>query len=290
MTLFNEYFIEHASELRIPIDFDWNEVEKERINYKTLFQKQNPGKILGQSISFDEFSEELKQAFTRYNFEYYRMLFDEAEQTFDIIYAYYLIPTGIKNHMYWVLDSLREPTEIDGKTYLKLCTDVENTEAGFPLMWEACYTGKSPTGYHRYNNEYGKTYAYYVPLILHEKTIGVIGVEVEIANVKHEILINTIKQMLVIGGVIILSMNLLLAVIRSRYIQKLVRLRNIVESYSQHKNPEITKQLKAEITNKDEISSLMAKFSDMIYELELYMQNFTKTKKDLALFAQYNEI
>ena len=284
--LFNKYFIEHASELKIPIDFDWDEVEKERICYETLFNEQNPGKVLGLTVSFDELSEEVKQAFTRYNFEYYRMVFDEAQETFKINYAYYLIPTGEKDHMYWVLDPLREPDEKKGEAYMNLCIDVPNSEAGFPLMWEAWYTGKSPAGYHTYNNQYGKTYAYYVPLIVKEKTLGVIGVEVEIANVNHEILIRTLKQMMIISGVLILSMILLLALIRSCYIQKLVRLRNIVETYSQNKNPEITKKLKAEITNKDEISTLMAKFSDMIYELELYMQNFTKTKKDLQTTRQ----
>ena len=87
--------------------------------------------------------------------------------------------------------------------------------------------------------------------------------------------------MLVTGSILILSMSLLLVIIRVLYIKKLVKLRNFVEEYSYEKKPEITKKLKAEIKNKDEISTLMAKFSDMIYELELYMQNLRKTKKDL---------
>ncbi|WP_294427377.1 GGDEF domain-containing protein [uncultured Treponema sp.] len=279
--LFNQYFIEHASEFKIPIDFNWDTVEQDRVRYETLFQQQNPGKVLGQTVSFDELSDELKHIFTQYNFEYYRMLFDEVQDTFGIIYAYYLIPTGEKGHMYWVLDAIREPVEKDGETYMNLCIDVPNSEEGYPLMWEAWYSGKSPRGYHIYNNEYGKTYAYYAPLSVKEKTIGVIGVEVEIENVNHEILIDTLKQMLVTGSILILSMSLLLVIIRVLYIKKLVKLRNFVEEYSYEKKPEITKKLKAEIKNKDEISTLMAKFSDMIYELELYMQNLRKTKKDL---------
>ena len=162
--LFNQYFIEHASEFKIPVDFNWDTVEQDRVRYETLFQQQNPGKVLGQTVSFDELSDELKHIFTQYNFEYYRMLFDEVQDTFGIIYAYYLIPTGEKGHMYWVLDAIREPVEKDGETYMNLCIDVPNSEEGYPLMWEAWYSGKSPRGYHIYNNEYGKTYAYYAPL------------------------------------------------------------------------------------------------------------------------------
>lgn len=279
--LFNQYFIKHASEFKIPVDFNWEDVERDRVLYETLFQQQNPGKVLGQTISFDELSDEVKHIFTQYNFEYYRMLFDEVQDTFGIIYAYYLIPTGEKGHMYWVLDAIREPVEIDGGTYMNICIDVPNSEEGFPLMWEAWHSGKSPKGYHIYNNQYGKTYAYYAPLSVKGKTIGVIGVEVEIENVNHDILIGTLKQMLVTGSVLIFTMSLLLILIRVLYIKKLIKLRNIVEEYSSEKKPQIAKKLKAEIKNKDEISTLMSKFSDMIYELELYMQNLRKTKKDL---------
>ena len=55
----------------------------------------------------------------------------------------------------------------------------------------------------------------------------------------------------------------------------------IIEEYTKNKDVKITEKLSAEVTNKDEISTIIAKFSDMIYQLELYIQNLTKTKQDL---------
>ena len=275
------YFIAHYKEFKIPMDYGEEEIEKSRVQYETLKAAQFPGKVIGKDIQFDDLSDEVKAAHALYNYEYYRYMFEEAAKSFDIIYAYYLVPTGEKEHVYWFLDAIREPAE-EGSPYLLLCDDVLDQVAdGHACMWEAWNTEKRPEGYDTYDNEYGKTYAYYTPLFIEGKKLGIIGVEVEIAAVNHEILFATIRQMLMVAVVLITLVIALLAVIRSQYIRKLIKLQAVIEEYAEHKNPVIAEKLTHEVTNKDEISTIMEKFADMIHELERYMQNLTKTQQDL---------
>ena len=84
-----------------------------------------------------------------------------------------------------------------------------------------------------------------------------------------------------IGSILVIFMLFLLFIIRSNFIRKLVKLQNIIESYSKNKNPKVVEHLKLEVTNSDEISVIMAKFAEMIYELEHYIQDLTQTRLDL---------
>lgn len=278
---FQKYFVPRSGEFRIKPDFDQESVERDRALYETLFAQAYPGKALDYDINFDDLPEEIKKIYTIYSYKYYTLMFEEAAKAFNIKYAYYVTPVPDVESMYWTIFNVREPVEIDGEQYLLLNEIIGNTHKNNPQMWEAWDTGKRPKGYKVYNNKYGKTYAYYTPLFINGKKLGVIGVEVEIDAVNKAILQATIKQMLMIGGVLVLFMQFLLFLIRSQYIRKLTKLSNIIDEYSEKKNPKIAELLKKEVTNEDEISSIMTKFADMIYELELYIQNLTKTKQAL---------
>ena len=277
-----KYMLANYKNILIPPDFTEKDIEENRRNFETLFAEQYPGKVLGADIRFDELTDEIKLLYTIYNFEYYTMMFEQAAEAFNIAYAYYLIPTGEGEHMYWFIFNLRETMDVNGKTGLLLCDDVNDLISnGHVCMWKAWNTGKRPSGYDIFDNQYGKTYTFYTPLLINGEKLGVIGVEVEIGKVNHEILRATIRQMLTIGCVLVIFTLILLWLIRSNYIRKLIKLQAVIEDYSQNKNPDIAENLTSEVTNEDEISVIMAKFADMIYELELYMRNLTKTKKDL---------
>lgn len=88
------YFIEHYKEFKIPVDFGEEEIEKSRLLYETLKEEQFPGMVIGKDIQFEELSDQVKAAHAIYNYEYYRYMFEEAAKSFNIIYAYYLVPTG----------------------------------------------------------------------------------------------------------------------------------------------------------------------------------------------------
>ena len=278
---FQKYFLAHSKELLIDPNFSQKNVDEDREIYEKLFAQAYPGAALDFEINFDELPDEVKLAYTKYSFEYYMLMFEDAVKAFNIKYAYYLVPSEKPDYAYWTITSLREPFKKDGKEYLIINASVLNPYSSYNVMWEAWNTGKRPSGYQVYNNEYGNTYAYYTPLFINGQKLGLIGVEVEVSEVNREILNATIRQMLVSGSVLVLFMLFLLFVIRFCYIKKLVNLKDIIEEYSNEKNPKIAERLKAEVTNEDEISQIMSNFSDMIYQLELYIHNLKKTKQDL---------
>lgn len=284
-SIYQEYFLEHYKDMLIPHDFSTENIIKAREEYEILFAQRHPGKTLGKNISFYELSEDVKLAYAIYNHEYYLDKFEKAKKLFDLKYVEYVIPSASpeKNSLeiMYTLDSMRDERIVNGNKYIELGITVTHKRTEHEKEFEAWFSGKRPTGYDTFDNEYGKTYAYYSPLIINGKKLGVIGVETGIDTVNKGILQATIQQMLMIGGVLILFMVFLLFIIRSNYIRKLVKLINIIESYSQNKNPKIVEHLKAEVTNEDEISIIMAKFAGMIIELERYIQDLTKTQLDL---------
>ena len=286
--VFQDYFIEHYKEYKIPKDFDLEEINESRELYETLFAQQYPGMVFGKDISFEEASKEVKDAYAIWNYEYYRWTFEEAAKSFNIAYAYYLVPTGEPEHMYWFLDIARDPSEIYGEDYLYLCIDVHDPVSLHQRMWEAWETEKRPSGYDVYDDSYtyGSTYAYYTPLIINGNKLGVIGVEIAIAKYNHDILMATIRQSLTISGILILVLFMLLLMIRRHYFNKLVFVQQKIQEYSITKNKQIAEQLSKQVTNRDEISKISGKLSDMIYELDLYMNNLSETKKHLQLTQQ----
>ena len=160
--LFQNHFLAHFREYKIPKDFNEEDVEKNREIYESLFAQNYPGKILGKDIRFNELTKEIQDIYAIYNYEYYRIQFEEAAKSFNIAYSYYIVPTGESEHMYWFLDVAREP-ESEGSENLLLCADVLDPIEKHPHMWEAWVTGKRPRVYDIYDDGflYGNTYAYY---------------------------------------------------------------------------------------------------------------------------------
>ena len=283
---FQGYFLSHYKEIKVPLDFDGN-YQPEKKKFESLLAAQYPGKTFNVDIKFNELSEEVKLAYTIYKYEYWLNVFEKTRDSFGIKYAYYVTPTSEYLHMYWMIDALREEKVIDGMSCITLCTDVYEEYSEHERMWEAWNTGKSPSGYDVYDNEYGKTYAYYIPLIIDDKKIGVIGTEVEIDNVNKEILDLTIKQSMGMSMVLIVCVLALLAFINKYYISKLSHLQLNVRTYSQVKDPTIASTIEHEATGHDEISALAQQIAAMILELENYMTNLLKTAQELNSTKQH---
>ena len=255
--VFQDYFIEHHKEYHIPKDFALDEINESRELFETLFAQQYPGMVFGNDITFDEVSKEVKDAYAVWNYEYYRWTFEEAAKSFNVAYAYYLVPTGEPEHMYWFLDIARDPVE-EGSPDLYLCIDVLDPVAQHKCMWEAWNTGKRPSGYDIYDDsyEYGMTYAYYTPLFINSQKLGVIGVEVEIKKFNNEILSSTIYQMIIIAAVLLIFMILFLITIRVDNLKKLI----IQEP---EENPSDSKIEKSAIAAEEPLSDALELFDSL---------------------------
>ncbi len=286
-----DYFLAHSDTLLIPMDFGQPEIEASRNHYEKLFAQKYPGKVLGSDISFEELSDDVKEAYTVYKHEYYLDKFEQARESFHLIYTYFLVPQP-EEQVTYALDALREAREeeVDGKKYIELAITVENPVEEHPKEWEAWNTGKRPKGYDTFDNEYGKTYAFYTPVIIHGRKLGIIGVEVAIALVNQTILRNTIRQMCGIGGILILCVAVLLFFIYKHYIAKLEHLQRNIGDYTQRKDAPIATEIERDATGEDEISALAKQFSFMVLELENYMKSLVETTKELRDSRQHAAI
>ena len=121
-----------------------------------------------------------------------------------------------------VLDSERKERIVNGKNYLKLGKKINYPKERFEHLWEAWETGKRPNGYDIFEANGGKTFTYYTALFVGEEKLGVIAVGVEISTVTHGIFMATLRNMLIVGSILILFMFFLLLLIRHNYIRKLV--------------------------------------------------------------------
>ena len=278
---YQKYFLQNHKKVLIPYDFG-GDYQIDKKNFEKLFAEKYPGKTFDVDVKFDDMTDDLKLAFVTYYHEYWLSTFEKFRDNLKIKYTNYLVPGKEKLHMLWMIDCVREKKEIDGVEYIDFCTDVYEPLEEHQKMWQAWETGKEPDGYDYYDNEFGKTYAYYVPLNVGGKTVGVIGTEVEIDEVNHEILKLTLKQMASMATIILLCVSMLLWFINEKYISKLSHLQSNVRDYSQNKNPKIVNDIEKDAEGKDEISSLSMQVASMILELENYMKNLIQITNELS--------
>ncbi len=279
---FQNYFLENHDKILVRKDFS-GDFLPEKENFEKLFSEKYPGKVFGADIKFDDMPDEIKIAYAKYYFEYWLGTFERTREAFQNVgYTYYIVPGKEKLHMVWMLDAIREPVTIDGVEYITLCIDVEEPLEEHQKMWTAWESGKEPDGYDTYDNEFGRTYAYYTPLNIDGKIVGVIGTEVEIERVNNEILRLTLKQTAGMGMILFLCVLALLGYIHQKYISKLSHLQLNVREYSQNKNPAVVKNIESEVEGQDEIASLSMQIAAMILELENYMKHLIKVAKELS--------
>ena len=280
-TLMQDFFMEHMDELMISHDFngDWHPARK---RFDHLFGLRYPGRTLGVNIEFEELDHETQQAFALYVYEYWLHTFEKAMDTFGVAYAYYVVPLPEPLFMCYMIDPTREKREIGGLTYLDLGDNVYEPYNEHQKMWEAWNTGTKPAGHDTYDNEYGQTYAYYIPLWIEGRKMGVIGIDIDIATVNEGILRNTLQQVAGMGAILALCVAAMLWFIHRQYIAKLSRLQSSVRAYAATKDVAIARAIEKDGGGDDEISSLAMQTATMILELENYMKSLVATTKELT--------
>ena len=277
---YQEVFMKRHKDMRLRFDFsDWH-ADKEK--FDRMFAERYPGKVMGRDIRAMDLDDEMQLAYATYVHEYWLLTFEKIKAAHGIRYAYYIVPTGEPLHMYWVIDDIREEEEIDGATRLRIAVDVYEPIDKHQKMWEAWNTGKRPEGYDEYDNEYGKTYAYYTPVHVNGKTIGLVGTEIDIAVVNREILKRAVAQTAGMGLILAACVAALLWYIHDRYISKLSQLQMNVRAYAEGKDAAIAGTIEKSATGKDEIAALSMQIAAMILELENYMKRLVETTRQLG--------
>ena len=275
-----DYLIKHIPQLKIPIDFNGDH-RQDLIKFNRKFVNIYPGKVFSIDISFDEMPDDMKFLYTEFMFKRWLNIFEKAKDKFNIKYAYYLVPTGEELHMYYFFNFYRGPSKYHGPNFINICPDVYEPRNEHKKMWEAWETGVSPQGYDRYDNQFGKTYAYYTPLIINDRKCGVICVEFETDKISSDILSNVLKQIIYMSLVVILSHILIMYIIYKKSLVKIENLNKAINLYSSSKNVDIAQNIEKNISGNDELSYLAKSFSSLIYEIHNYLSYLQRLSSEL---------
>ncbi len=291
------WWVKNQGAVLIPLDFDgdWRPAKKD---FDRLFAKKYPGKALGVDIDFLSLDFDCQKAWAKWQFEYWLNVFESARPAFGVFYTYYMVPRGKDHHIYWMIDAVREPYEnptAETEGMIDLLDDYfEETIDDYPKAKRAWETGERTTDYDEYDNEYGKTYAYVMPLVINRKTYGIIGVDILVDKFLAEIRRQTLMQMAQLGSIFLVAVLLTLIFIYRRYISKLVHLQKQVREYTTAKDAGVVQTIEHDSRGHDEIAVLSTQVAAMIMELENYIKNLIATTKELtdtkALAREMNEL
>ncbi|MBO6129112.1 MAG: GGDEF domain-containing protein [Pseudobutyrivibrio sp.] len=278
---YQELYLEVYDKVLIPIDFDGNYIPAKNIFYEK-FNEIYPGKSIGGDIQYSELTEELKILYVTYKHEYYMYIFNNIAEKYGIAYTYYLVPTKEDYHMYYVIDAVREPVLIDGTEYILLADDIYEAPERHEHMWSAWYSGEFTPGYDTFNNQYGKTYACYYPLVISNQKLGVVGTEIDIEAINNTVLKNSIRQVLIMSVLVFILGILVTYRLYQGYVKRIVKLENNIAQFTKTKDFTMAGKIEAEIEGNDEITDLEKQTSEMISEILQYVINLTATNNELT--------
>lgn len=281
---YQKYYMEHFAEAKVP--FDFTEYNTAHRKCEQILADSGIKLKEGEIFNFENFPEEVKMAYFTYVHEYWILTFENARKAFNLPYTYYLVPKEKIFNMVYMIDGERTPKNIFGEKslrgdYLYLGDEYHDSYESTPVQWDTWISGERQEKFQIWNNKWGHTYAYYVPVFVKGQKLGLIGAEIQVEAVNKEILKNTLSQISCVGAVLVFCITLMLLYIRKQYILKLVRLEANLRDYSNQKNPEIALKIQEEITGNDEISSLSRQFAFLILKIEDYIKSLFDTSQKL---------
>lgn len=279
---YQEFYMEHFAEADIPYDFD--ECNTARQNYISLLSTTTPPGYRGNG--FNSYSDEAKMAYFIYMHEYWLLLFEQARKAFNLPYTYYLVPKEEIFNMVYMIDGERLHKGPDGKEadegeFLYLGFEYHDPYEKTRVQWDTWFTGEKQDGFQVWKNEWGHTYGYYTPLIINGQKLGLIGTEIEVADVNNSILSAAFRISGEISVIMIICIILLLLFVNDRYVEQIRSLEADIREYEEHKKGDIVNHILSNVKGKNEISSLAYQFANLILEMEEHMNSLTVTTKEL---------
>ena len=292
-----DYYMDNYRDIKMKWDFDEYQTAFE--NFNNLFNEKYPGKTLGVDIQVEDLSDDVQKAYFEYDHQYWVLTFESARDAFGMSYTYFLVMEDERSRTedfdkkygegnydtehtaLFLIDGERtEVTEKNengeevGTGYLWLGDTYYNAvDKEHEVEWETWNTGKTLDRYQEWNNEWGHTYAYYKPLIINGRKLGLIVTEIDVDTINKDILRSTLIQTSGIAGILLVLVILVLLAIDKLYISKIEALEHNVNEYTANKNAGIAEKIRQGIKGKNEIASLSEKTAYMITELDTYMNN-----------------
>ena len=276
---FVNFLIENRNDIDVNINFDnWDEA---REKFDAQFVLEYPGKAFGVDVFYSDLSFELKKLYTIYNHAYYTLLFENYAKSFDLPYVYFVKPHD-NGEVSYVIDAERIPREDNENLMVLADTDVDDRDL-CPVMWKVWDAGIQLDEWDEFDNEYGKTYSYYVPLYIDNEKVGLICVDTDIDRVNSQILIATLRTVGLNSLVLLVGMGFFAFFFNRRIVNRISLLSEKIRSYTANKDPKTADEISDNIVMNDEISTLASYFADMIRQIDAYIKNISSMSDELKV-------
>lgn len=291
-----EYFMNHYREMKIPYYF--KDFEAARRNFITLFSKTYPGRTLGVDLKIGDTSPEVQNAYFIYKHEYWLKTFENAREKFDLPYTYYLVMGDSRARLETLPDGGRDPDHnvlylIDGERtkdkekgpsgeeYLYLGDTYLNKLSDYGVMWKTWQTGEPQDDYIEWDNSWGHTYGYYMPLTVKGKKLGLVVAETNVESINQEILMDTLGILLFEAIGLGIGFLIMLLLIRKKVVRRMSRLEDAMMMFEQTKDPIVVETLQMDYKGRDEVAKLGQQFISLVHELSEHLKKLTNTSRQL---------
>ncbi len=261
------YYEEHYQELRIPCDF--TECYTARAEFFEAFSKEYPGKTFYLDMIPSDMTPELQNMYYTYLHEYWILTFEKARESFGLPYTYFLLPDPETNYTMYMIDGERTEDK-DHPGYLYMGDSYYEEPSEHELMWSTYLNGTAYDEVFEWNNEWGNTYSYYMPLVINDECVGLVVTEIDVSRVNKMILHGTLILVCELGALLIALTGILLFIINKRHIRRINHLAGQIEEYSNTRGYETVDAIKSYPYGSDEIYVLAEKTAEMIEEIKVH--------------------
>ncbi|MCR5237206.1 MAG: response regulator [Lachnospiraceae bacterium] len=265
--IYKDYYEDHYAELRIPCDF--TECTTARDKFYQKFQEEHPGETFTPTDMPDDMSDELLNLYYSYRHEFWLLTFEQARESFDLPYTYFLLPDEETHYTMYMIDGERtEDTEHPGYLYMgdSYYEDPDEHE----LLWKTWFTGQEYDELYEWDNKWGNTYSKYTPLLIDGKCIGLIVTEMDVKYLNQGIVRSTVILMLHLSVILVIITAGLLFFISKYHIRRINHLSEQINEFSSTRAYDTVDAIKAYPYGADEISMLADNTADMIKELQIH--------------------
>lgn len=279
---YQNYILENSKKIHIPYDFDAEFVDRKKEEFDTAFAAAYPGKVFRHDVKFPELGEKMKKLFCTYYHAKWFLYFEKMREWYDAPYIYYVLPKENKSNVIYIFDTERTYEGDENYNRLHLCDNFAEDYDEMPFLFDTWEAGQMLDGMDAFDNEYGRTYSYYIPLYIGDVKTGLVCIDMDINYVDSNIMRNVFELAGVSSLVMVIGILFLSVFINSKYVRKLSRLSSIVGTYSEYKDAEIAQSITSKKIGRDEIGMLENQIANMMTELDDYMRNLRKKEKELV--------
>lgn len=261
------YLLENKDKITVSTGF--SESAPEELAFDRAFAAAFPGKVFGADVSFNDLTDDLKLLYATWCQEEWILAFETCRRDFNLACVYYVLPQVSHERVIYLVPPRRRSVAQDGNDpHLHICESISAPTYTNRVLVEAWESGMIQTGNCALDDKYGADRTRVYPLSVEGEALGLICVG---ANLRALSLSAWLKALILMGIFIAVSALvgfLLMRLIHRRYIQKIIRLSDYVESYADDKDAGIADRIDEEKSGHNELTVLYQLLSSVIRELQ----------------------